>query len=84
MEEKDIRWKQRFSNYQKATSQLKKFIDKGELNELEKQGLIQAFEYTYELAWNVMKDFLNYKGVQPINSKEIKNYMEFYEQKTKF
>lgn len=66
MEEKDIRWKQRFSNYQKATAQLKKFIDKGELNELEKQGLIQAFEYTYELAWNVMKDFLTDRGIQSI------------------
>ena len=55
--EVDIRWKQRFSNYLKAISQLKKFIDKGDLNELEEQGLIQAFEYTYELAWNVMKDY---------------------------
>jgi nucleotidyltransferase substrate binding protein (TIGR01987 family) len=66
MDEKDIRWKQRFSNYQKATSQLNKFIQKGELNELEKQGLIQAFEYTFELAWNVMKDFLNDRGNQSI------------------
>jgi nucleotidyltransferase substrate binding protein (TIGR01987 family) len=59
--EQDIRWKQRFSNYLKAFSQLKKFIDKGELNELEEQGLIQAFEYTYELAWNVMKDYYVYE-----------------------
>jgi hypothetical protein len=48
--EPDVRWKQRFSNYCKALSQLQKFIDKGDLNELEEQGLIQAFEYTYELA----------------------------------
>jgi hypothetical protein len=46
MENQNIRWIQRFANYQKALSQLKKFIDKGELNELEEQGLIQAFEYT--------------------------------------
>jgi len=58
--EQDIRWKQRFSNYQKALSQLRKFIDKGELNELELQGLVQAFEYTYELAWNVIKDYFTY------------------------
>src|SRR3984957_7769837 len=58
--EQDIRWKQRFSNYNKALSQLRKFIDKGALNELEQQGLIQAFEYTYELAWNVMKDYFTY------------------------
>lgn len=64
MENKDIRWQQRFANYNKALSQLKKFIDKGSLNELEEQGLIQAFEYTYELAWNVLKDFLSYQGNQ--------------------
>ena len=59
--EQDIRWRQRFSNYLKALQQLQKFIDKGILNELEKQGLIQAFEYTYELAWNVMKDYYTYE-----------------------
>lgn len=62
MAKKDIRWEQRFSNYQKALNQLKKFIDKGELSELEEQGLIKAFEYTYELAWNTIKDFLEYRG----------------------
>jgi nucleotidyltransferase substrate binding protein (TIGR01987 family) len=58
--EQDIRWQQRFSNYNKALRQLQKFIDKGALNELEQQGLVQAFEYTYELAWNVMKDYFTY------------------------
>lgn len=62
MEDEDIRWKQRFNNYKKALSQLTKFISKGNLNELEEQGLIQAFEYTFELAWNVMKDFLIDRG----------------------
>ncbi len=61
MEQEDIRWKQRFSNYQKALGQLEKFIAKGDLNELEEQGLVQAFEYTYELAWNVMKDYFTYE-----------------------
>ena len=61
-EEKDIRWEQRFSNYQKALTLLQKFIPKGDLSELEEQGLIKAFEYTYELAWNTMKDFLEYRG----------------------
>lgn len=61
-DDKDIRWKQRFKNYQKALAQLQKFIDKGDLSELEKQGLIKAFEYTYELAWNTLKDFLTYRG----------------------
>ncbi len=61
-DDKDIRWKQRFKNYQKALAQLQKFIDKGDLSELEKQGLIKAFEYTYELGWNTLKDFLIYRG----------------------
>ena len=59
---KDIRWEQRFVNYQKALSQLQKFINKGELSELEEQGLVKAFEYTYELAWTTLKDFLEYRG----------------------
>jgi nucleotidyltransferase substrate binding protein (TIGR01987 family) len=62
MENSDIRWQQRLANYKKALSQLTKFIEKGELNELEEQGLIKAFEYTYELAWNVIKDFLASRG----------------------
>jgi len=61
-EDKDIRWEQRFANYQKALSQLQKFINKGELSELEEQGLVKAFEYTYELAWTTLKDFLEYRG----------------------
>ena len=59
--ELDIRWKQRFSSYVKALGQLQKFIEKGELNELEDQGLIQAFEYTFELSWNLLKDYLQYE-----------------------
>lgn len=67
MENADIRWKQRLANYSKALSQLEKFIKKGkDLNELEKQGLIQAFEYTFELAWNVIKDYYEYQAVTGI------------------
>lgn len=65
-DEQDIRWKQRFQNYRKALAQLKKFIDKGDLSELERQGLIKAFEYTYELAWNTLKDFMTYRGQSDI------------------
>lgn len=67
MTNQDIRWKQRLANYTKALAQLKKFIDKGELNELEEQGIIQAFEYTYELAWNVIRDYLRDQGNQNIH-----------------
>jgi nucleotidyltransferase substrate binding protein (TIGR01987 family) len=58
----DIRWKQRLDNYQKAVRQLTKFIEKGELNELEEQGMIKAFEYTYELAWKMIKDYYEEQG----------------------
>ena len=60
--EQDVRWKQRFENYRKALGQLSMFIEKPELNFLEQQGLIQAFEYTYELAWTVLRDFLKARG----------------------
>jgi nucleotidyltransferase substrate binding protein (TIGR01987 family) len=58
----DIRWKQRFSNYQKAFNQLQEFVKKGQLSKFEEQGLIKAFEYTYELAWNTIKDFYESQG----------------------
>lgn len=57
----DIRWQQRFNNFKKALSSLERFIEKGSLNELEEQGLIKAFEYTYELAWNTAKDFYEFQ-----------------------
>lgn len=66
-QKKDIRWVQRFRNFNKAFSQLKKFIDKKNLNELEEQGLIKSFEYTYELGWNTLKDYFEYQGNTNIN-----------------
>ena len=63
----DIRWIQRFNHFTKALGQLKKFIQKGKLNELEEQGLIQAFKYTYELAWNTLKDYLESQGETEIH-----------------
>lgn len=57
----DIRWKQRFHNYEKAFSQLSRFMEKENLNEMEEQGLIQAFEYTFELAWKTLQDFFGRK-----------------------
>lgn len=58
----DVRWIQRFNNYSKALAQLTRFIERGELNEFEQQGLIQAFEYTFELAWNSIKDYFEAQG----------------------
>ena len=58
----DVRWQQRFSNYKRALNQLDEFMENKTLNKLEKQGLIQAFEYTHELAWKTLVDFLKHKG----------------------
>lgn len=66
MNSEDIRWIQRFNHFNNALNQLTKFIEKGQLNELEEQGLIQAFEYTHELAWKTLKDFVEHRGIQGI------------------
>lgn len=62
MTAQDVRWIQRLNKFSKALARLTEFIEKGDLNELEKQGLIQAFEYTYELAWNTLKDYFEAQG----------------------
>ena len=61
----DVRWRQRFQSFRKAFTQLKAAADlakQRKLSELEQQGLIQAFEFTHELAWNTLKDFLESRG----------------------
>jgi nucleotidyltransferase substrate binding protein (TIGR01987 family) len=63
----DIRWQQRFSNFNKAFNQLDKFLKHENLNELEMQGLIKAFEYTYELSWKTLQDLLRDKGYNNIS-----------------
>ena len=65
----DIRWLRRFQNYQKAFTQLTQAVDlslQRALSKLEQQGLIHGFEYTHELAWNTLKDFLEARGAAAI------------------
>ena len=70
MEEKDIRWVQRFSNYRKALVKFNQAVEivsdqmdwGDEVDGLLEEGLIQRFEYTHELAWKVMKDYAEYQG----------------------
>ena len=66
-EQKDIRWLQRFDNYKRALERLEEAVELGKkrsLSELEKQGLIKAFEFTHELAWKTLKDFLTEQGAE--------------------
>lgn len=55
----DIRWKQRFQNYQKALTQLRAAVAVRNPDILQKQGTIQCFEYTFELAWKTLQDYLS-------------------------
>jgi len=71
MTEIDVRWKQRFQNYQKALAQLAEAVELKQhrpLSNIERQGMVRAFEFTHELAWNVMKDFFIFKGAGRIMS----------------
>jgi nucleotidyltransferase substrate binding protein (TIGR01987 family) len=65
-ENKDIRWQQRFVNFNKAFLQLEKYVGQQQMNELEEQGLIKSFEYTYELAWKTLQDLLSHIGYKNI------------------
>lgn len=78
--EGEIRWEQRFSNYKRALNKLEQSIEyitkienfdneiKNAIeDELIKDGLIKKFEFTYELAWNVMKDYATFQGNTSVN-----------------
>lgn len=65
----DIRWVQRFKHFQLALAQLQdaqSLAERRPLTRLEAQGMIQSFEYTFELAWKVLKDFLESRGVRDL------------------
>jgi len=74
---KDVRWKQRFQNFDIAFGLLRSALEARSLDEysdLEQEGLIQRFEYSYELAWKVMKDSLEYGGVvipSPVGARAV-------------
>jgi nucleotidyltransferase substrate binding protein (TIGR01987 family) len=71
----DIRWKQRFQNFQKAFVLLHEALEHGpsELSLLEKEGVIQRFEYSFELAWKTVKDFLEDSGlvITPVTPRQV-------------
>lgn len=70
MSDQDIRWLQRFEYFKQAHEQLKDALTEmslRKLSNLEKQGTIQAFEFTYEQAWNVLRDYLIWQGAETIS-----------------
>ena len=62
MENKDVRWKQRFQNYEKALNYLSEALEIKNPDIFQKAGAIQFFEMSYELAWNTLKDYLEDQG----------------------
>jgi nucleotidyltransferase substrate binding protein (TIGR01987 family) len=68
MENQDIRWKQRFQNFAKAIGYLEEALEIENPDLLQKAGIIQFFEMSYELAWNTLKDYLEEQGFTDVKS----------------
>jgi nucleotidyltransferase substrate binding protein (TIGR01987 family) len=78
----DIRWIQRLNSYQNALVSLESAVSlagQRPLSELEEQGLIQAFEFTHELAWNLLKDYLESRGFKDIHGSRDTSRLAFKE-----
>ncbi|MDR0879028.1 MAG: nucleotidyltransferase substrate binding protein [Treponema sp.] len=78
----DVRWIQRFSSYKNALAALERGVAiaaERPLTELEEQGLIQGFEFTHELSWNLLKDYLEYKGFKDIHGSRDTTRLAFKE-----
>lgn len=67
----EIRWQQRFSNFEKAFERLSRAVKKDKYDELEEAGLVQIFEFTFELGWKVLKDFLEAQGYDDKTPREV-------------
>jgi len=80
--ENDIRWVQRFDSYKKALATLERSVEVAKsrsLNELEEQGLIQGFEFTFELSWKLLKDYLESKGFKDFHGSKDTFKLAFQE-----
>ncbi|MBF0148382.1 MAG: nucleotidyltransferase substrate binding protein [Magnetococcales bacterium] len=71
----DIRWKQRYDNFDRAIVLLREVEERGfdTLSQLEKEGAIQRFEFAFELAWKTLKDYLEEQGVlvDPVTPRNV-------------
>jgi nucleotidyltransferase substrate binding protein (TIGR01987 family) len=78
---KEIRWRQRYENLKRAYALYDEGARAEKLNRLEKEGLIQRFEYTFELSWKTMKDYLAGKGVDVAYPRDVlkEAFAQFHE-----
>jgi len=71
----DIRWEQRFENFSRAASLLREPFERDveSLSALEKEGVIQRFEFAFELAWKTVKDYLEHEGsvLNPVTPRTV-------------
>lgn len=66
-----LRWKQRLQNFQKAALRLEVACQQGSYNDLELAGLIQTFEFSFELAWKTLKDLLEFEGYDASSPRSV-------------
>ena len=74
----DIRWQQRFDNFDRALGLLREALANGPaaLNQLEKEGVVQRFEYTLDLAWKTIEDYLEESGVVLTAFGQVRDLLE--------
>lgn len=61
--EQTARWQQRLGDFERALIRLEEPLSKTHFDDLEKDGVIQRFEFTFELAWKTLKDYLEFQGI---------------------
>lgn len=66
-----LRWQQRFNNFENAIGRLNRACTQQSYSELERAGLIQTFEFTFELAWKTLKDYLEYEGFEVASPRSV-------------
>ena len=71
--QKEIRWRQRYANLCKAYAQLQRGLAVAHPNEIEQQGIIQSFEFTFELAWKTLKDYMEARGGSAVFPRDVSN-----------
>jgi nucleotidyltransferase substrate binding protein (TIGR01987 family) len=67
----EVRWKRRMQNFDRALTQLASACKQEEYSELERAGLVQVFEFTFELSWKTLKDLLFYEGYDEKSPRDV-------------